>query len=117
MRTPSRALRRTWVRGVWLAPLARRDFRAATVEIFGTALGELVDLALVEVVGAIDDLLLDGDALLRLEFVDQLLHGRGRRHAVLVAMDDETRRRAGGEEREVVEVLRWAHRDEAFDFR
>ena len=45
------------VRGVWLAPLARRDFRAAPVKIVGAAFGELIDLAFVEVVGTIDDLL------------------------------------------------------------
>src|SRR3569833_1372520 len=105
------------VRGVWLSPLARRDIRAAPVEILGAAFGEFVDLALVEVVSAIDDLLLDRDALLGLELVNQLLHRRRRRHAVLVAVDDQARGRAGGEEREVVEVLRRAHRDESFDLR
>src|SRR5688500_17464177 len=62
------------VRGVWLAPLARRDIRAATVEIFGTALGQLLDPVLEEMVGPFHRLLLDGDALLGLELVDELLH-------------------------------------------
>src|SRR5689334_15899206 len=97
------------------AALAGRDLGATAIEVFGAALGQLVDLVLEEVVGAIDDLLLDGDALLRLELIDQFLHRLRRRHAVLVAVDDEARRRAGREEREIVEVLGRRDGDEALD--
>jgi len=99
------------------APLAGGDFGAPFVEIDAAIGDQLVDLTLEEVVGAGDDLLLDGDALLRLEFVDELLH-RGRRgDPVLVAMDDESRRGAGRQERKVVEIFRRGHGNEAFHLR
>ena len=62
-------------------------------------------------VGALHDLLLDHDALLRLELVDQRGDVLGRHHRVLVAMDDQPGRRAGRQEREVVEVGGRADRD------
>src|SRR6185312_7050942 len=85
-----------------LAPLAGGDLGAAPVEIFRALADQLVDLALEEVVGAGNDLLLDGDALLRLELVDQLLHRLRRRNPVFFAVDDETGGRAGGKKGKIV---------------
>src|SRR5579862_4741559 len=72
-------------------------------------------MILEEVVGALHDLLLDLDALLGLQLVDQRLDILRRRYLVVLAVNDETRRRAGGEEGEVVEVRLRGDRDEALD--
>src|SRR5690606_7294761 len=89
-----------------LSSAAGCDLGPATVEILAARFDQFIDLVLVEMVGALDGLLLDGDALLQLELVDQLLHRFGRGHAVLVAVDDQARGRAGGEEGEIVKVFR-----------
>src|SRR3546814_14459288 len=63
-------------------------------------------LMLEEVVGAWNLVVMDRDALLGAQLVDQLLH-RARRHdLVLPARDDDARRGAGREEAEVVHVRR-----------
>ena len=68
-------------------------------------------------VGAGDDLLVDHDALLGLELVDQTGDVLVRDHRVLVAVDDEAGRRAGRQERKVVKVRRRRDRDKALDLR
>ena len=67
-------------------------------------------------VGARDHLLLDDDALLGLELVDQAGDVLVRHHCILVAVNDHARRRAGGEKRKIVEVGGRSDRDEALDF-
>jgi hypothetical protein len=67
------------------------------------------------VVGAGDDLLIDDDAFLRLQLLDQRGHVLGRRDDVLLPVDDQAGRRAGRQEREVVAVRLRRDRDEAFD--
>src|SRR5271156_5157403 len=76
-----------------------------------------LDLAVEEMVGAGNDLLLDDDALLRLELLHEIGHVAMRHDRVLVAVDDEAGRRAGSEERKVVEICRRRNGDEAFDLR
>src|SRR5262245_38896134 len=74
------------------------------VEILPDRLHQRLDPGVEEVVGAGDHLLLDDDALLGLELVDQAGDVLVRHHRVLVAMDDQAGRRAGRQEREVIEV-------------
>src|SRR5262245_34454311 len=85
------------------------------VEIGADRLHQRLDLAVEEMVGARDHLLLDHDALLGLELVDQTVDVLVRHHGVLVAVDDHPGRRAGREEGEVVEVRRRGDRNKAFD--
>ena len=63
----------------------------AAVEIARAESEQLVDIVLEEVVGAGDDLLVDLDAALGLELVDQRLDVLLRHDAVGVAMDDQAR--------------------------
>src|SRR5688572_23976661 len=74
------------------------------VEIEPDRLHQRLDLAVEEVVGAGHDFLLDDDALLRLELVDQAGDVLVRDDRVLVAVDDQPGRGAGRQERKVVEV-------------
>src|SRR3546814_13457709 len=67
--------------------------------------------------GATDHALVDVDATLARQLVDQLLHRVLRHHLVLVALNDQAGGGAGGEEAEVVHVGRRRHRDEAVDLR
>src|SRR6185312_4568099 len=103
----------------YCVPLRRRGRLARHVETLVEILAERrqkrLDLAVEEVVGALHHLLLDDDALLRLQLLDQRVHVLGRHHRILVAVDDQARGRAGSEEGEVVEVRRRADRDEALD--
>src|SRR5712691_5680241 len=85
------------------------------VEIGADRLHQRIDLAVEEVVGARDHLLLDHDALLGLELVDQPGDVLVRHHRVLVAVHDHARGRAGSEERKIIEVRRRRDRDEALD--
>src|ERR1700722_4709319 len=89
--------------------------RKALVEIGADRDHQRLDLAVEEMVGALHDLLLDHDALLGLELLDEAGHVLLRHHRILVAMDDQAGGRAGGEKREVVEVRGRRDRDEAFD--
>ncbi len=57
----------------------------------------------------------DLDAALRLQALRQLADGVRRHDAVLVAVDHQAGRRAGREEREVIEVRRRGDADEALD--
>ena len=70
-----------------------------------------------KVIGAANLVMMDGDALLRAQLVDQLLHRAGRHHFVRRPLNDDAARRAGGEEREVIHVRRRRDRNEAADFR
>src|SRR3546814_15591166 len=66
-----------------------------------------------EMVRARDFVVMDGDALLRAQFVDQFLD-RARRHDfVLSARDDDARRGAGGQEAEIIHVRRRRERQKA----
>src|SRR6056297_2822337 len=57
----------------------------------------------------------DGDALLLVQLAHERMGVLRRRHPVGGAVDDEARRRAGGEEGEIVHVRRRRDRDEAGD--
>src|SRR4029078_3706258 len=74
------------------------------VEIDADRLHQRLDLAVEEVIGAGDHLLLYDDALLGLELVDEAGDVLVRHDRVLVAVNDQTGRRAGRQEREVIEV-------------
>ena len=87
------------------------------VEIGADRCKQRFDLAVKEMIGALHNLLLDHNALLGLELVDQRRHVFVRDDGVLVPMNDEPRRRAGSQEGEIIKVGRRADRDKAFDFR
>ena len=55
------------------ALLARDDVREAPVEIRADHADQLIDLVLEEMVRAVDRLMLDDDALLRLHLLDELM--------------------------------------------
>ena len=78
---------------------------------------QIVDAVLEEMVRLGDHRVLDQDALLGLQLLDQRQHLLERRDAVLVAMDEQAGRRAGGEEAEVEPVGRRGDGDEALDLR
>src|SRR5262249_43469173 len=86
------------------------------VEIGADRSKQRFDLAVKEMIGALHNLLLDHNALLGLQLVDQRRHIVVRNDGVLVPMNDEPRRRAGSEEREIVQICWRADRDKAFDF-
>ncbi|MCW2338795.1 hypothetical protein M2337_003028 [Sphingobium sp. B2D3A] len=69
-----------------------------------------------EVIGVADLVMMDGDALLRAQLVDQLLHGGGRDDLIVNTLHDDAGGGAGREEREVVHVGRRGHRDKAAHF-
>src|SRR5262245_22221790 len=99
-----------------LASAAAADGRAlALVQVGADHFHQLLELAVEEVVAVADDFLVDDDALLGLQLLHQGGDVLGRHHRILVAMHDQPGGRAGGEEREVVEVGRRRHRDEALD--
>ena len=104
--TERRSLRRA-VRPSTLEPL---------VEIASDRLHQRLDLAVEEMVGAGNDLLLDDDAFLRLQLLDQVGDVARRHHRVLVAVDDQARRRAR-QEREVIKVCGRGNGDKALDLR
>src|SRR5437764_2467199 len=87
------------------------------VEIVGAYFRQLVDLVLKEVVGAGDDFMLDHDAFLGFELGDERVDGLGRRHCVLFAIDEQTGRRTGGEEREIIVLGERRYRYESGDLR
>src|SRR6478672_1043342 len=64
------------------------------VEIGADRLHQRLDLAVEEMVRAGDDLLLDDDALLRLQLVDEARDILRRNHDVFLAMHDQPGRRA-----------------------
>src|SRR3546814_15255039 len=65
-----------------------------------------VELMLEEMVRAWNLVVMDGDALLRAQLVDELLD-RARRHDLIgAARDDDPRRGAGREEAEIIHVRR-----------
>src|SRR5262249_61250856 len=63
-------------------------------------------------IGAGNDFLVDDDALLGLELLDQGRDVLGRHHRILVAMYDQSGRRTGCEEREVIQIGGGGHREE-----
>src|SRR5258706_1669148 len=87
----------------------------ALVEIAADRLHQRIDLAIEKMIGARDHLLLDHDAFLRLELLDQAADVLVRHHGILVAMNDHAGGRAGREERKIVEVGGWGDRDESLD--
>src|ERR1700735_4014473 len=106
----------------WASMASRRRRRLsgaseALVEIAADRGHQRFDFGVEEVVGAGNDLLLDDDAFLRLELLDQSRDVAMRHHRIFVAMDDKAGRRAGRKEGEVVKVRRRRDRDEALDFR
>ena len=89
----------------------------ALVEVAAANAHQLLGLAVEEVVRARDDFLVDDDAALGLQLVDERLHVLRLRHAVGIAMDDQAGRGAGREEGEVELAGGRGNRDEALDFR
>lgn len=80
------------------APLPRR-FRETALHIFGNRADHGFHMRVFEEVARAFDLGVgDRDALLLVQFVDKRVGVTGRRDAVAGAVDDQTRRRAGGEE-------------------
>ena len=67
------------------------------------AIGEIV-------VGAGDLAKIDLDVALVRQLGDELLHRVDRHNRILIALQDKTRRRAGGEKREIIDVGRRRHR-------
>ena len=99
-----------------LRPSGRRfGLAEALRQILVDGFHQLVDPAVEEVVGAIDHRVLELHALLRLHLLDHAHHVLDGRDAVLRAVDEEARRRAGSEEGEVVAVRHRGDRDEALD--
>src|ERR1700728_3365663 len=76
---------------------------------------QFVDAILEEVIGLGDDRMLDEDALLGLQFLDQRQDLFQRRDAILVAVDKQPGRRAGGEKAEVEPVGWRRDRNEALN--
>src|SRR5215468_7085167 len=76
----------------------------ALVEIAADRLHQRIDLAVEKVIGAGNHLLLDHDALLCLELLDEAADVLVRHHRILVAMNDHAGRWAGRQERKVVEI-------------
>src|SRR5262249_36398172 len=87
------------------------------VEIGADRSKQRFHLAVKEMIGALHNLLFDYDAFLGLELVDQRCDVLVRHHGIFVAMDDQARRRAGCQEREIIKVCRRADRDETLDLR
>src|SRR4029077_20457452 len=108
-------------------PLARCCFRIAlgrrgrggqdARQIFVDHILQLIQVIAEEVVGALDDLVVDLDIAL----VAQLRHQFGDRFmghdVVAVALHHQARGRAGGKEAEVVDIAGGSHADEAGDLR
>src|SRR5262249_39895068 len=89
----------------------------ALVEINTDRLHQRIDLAVEEMIGARDHLLLDHDALLGLELFDEAADVLVRHHRILVAVNDHAGGGTGGEERKIIEVGGWSDRDESLDLR
>src|SRR5262249_56112968 len=89
----------------------------ALVEISADRLHQSIDLAVEEMIGARDHLLLDHDALLGLELFDEAADVLVRHHRILVAVNDHAGGGTGGEERKIIEVGGWSDRDESLDLR
>src|SRR6266446_10455963 len=89
----------------------------ALVEIAADRLHQRIDLSIEKVIGARDHLLLDHDALLRLELLDEAADVLVRHHRVLIAMNDHAGGWAGRQERKIVEIGWRGDRDEALDLR
>src|SRR5437588_10050225 len=87
------------------------------VEIAADCLHQCIDLAVEEMIGARDHLLLDHDALLRLELLDEDADVLVRHHCILIAMNDHAGGWAWREERKIVEIGWRRDRDEALDLR
>src|SRR5262245_65473445 len=86
------------------------------VEIDADRLHQRVDLAVEEMIGARDHLLLDHDALLSLELVDKAADVLVRHDGILVAVNDHAGGGAGREKGKVIEVGGRGDRDEPLDF-
>ena len=84
------------------------------IEIAGNRLHQRLHPVLEEMVRTWNGLLIDHDALLGLQFLDQRRDILGWRDDILLAMDDEARRWAGRQKREIVTVRLRCDRDEAF---
>src|SRR4051794_15830514 len=89
----------------------------ALVEISADRLHQRLDLAIEEMVGAGDDLLLDHDALLRFELLDKAADVLVGNYSVAIAVNNQPGGRAGRKEREVVEIGRRRDGNESLDFR
>lgn len=70
--------------------LAHAGIGKAIIEIIATAIVQLIELVFKEVVRTFDGLMVDGNALLRLQLVDERLHILLRDYLVFVTMDHET---------------------------
>src|SRR5215213_3729013 len=93
-----------------LASAAAHGRALALVEIGADRLHQLLEPAVEEMVGARDGLLVDDDPFLGLQLLDQRGHVLGRHDGILVAVHDQPRRRAGRQEREIIEICRGGDR-------
>src|SRR5258708_30633633 len=87
----------------------------ALAKLAADRLHQRIDLSNEKVIGARDHLLLDHDALLRFELLDEAAHVLVRHHHILIAMNDHAGGWAGRQERKVVEIGGWGDRDESLD--
>ena len=88
----------------------------AAIKVSGDFTDQIVDAILEEMVSALHHGVLDKDALLGLQLLDQAHNFLERRNAILIAVDEQARRGAWGEEREIETVCGRRNRDEALDF-
>src|SRR5215472_3239337 len=88
----------------------------ALVEISAHHRLEILDAILEEMVRLGNDRMLDDDALLGLQLLDEGEHFLQRRDAILVPMHEQARRRTGGKKTVIETVGGRRYRDEALDF-
>ena len=68
-----------------------RPRRHRFLQVVVGVLGQFFEMVGEEVVGAVDDAVVDPDVALMRQFMHQLGHRRFRHHLVLAAMQDQTR--------------------------
>src|SRR5690606_28976458 len=113
--------RRVMSRSAWLSWMSAGDRERfgrrgePLVQISLTDLLELVHMAIEEVIAVLDHVVVDRDAALLAQLVDELHDGLGGRDHVPLAMDDQARGGAGGEEAEIIHVGRQAGAEEPLD--
>lgn len=98
--------------GELILPLLQRR-----VQVVVDHFHQLDAVVLQEVVAALQHAVVDLDVLLFLELLRQFVDADDGDDVVLVAVHDQARRRAGRQEREIVDVGRRGDGDEARDFR
>src|SRR5947209_2016081 len=92
------------------------DFEAL-IQISPDCLHQRLDPAVEEMISAGNNLLLDHDALLRFELLDEAADILVGYYAIAVAVNNKPGGRAGREKREVVQIGRGRDGNESLDFR